>query len=416
MRDQDFWNTFTQLHWAQQAIRLESGLTPPNSSIEDFFRWVVLAPQKRFFRGTVLVQEESFFPTLADRSFEQYHQRILQLLPDTEYSLVVGGLETTDSNLWKWVVQTLTPLYQIIGSPAGFSEISAFIGNYSRTPFGVHQDRSGVLAMPLIGTKRMRLWPREYGLAHPDLDRSHQYEAFIPSSSLLEATPGQALYWPSEAWHVAEGDGTLNVSWSIGFWDALPARILYEATHEIVRLALEEEGSVLSALLLEDKNLVSDPPLPLPDSLPKVQCRLDSILRDHLFTSPRIQHYLQTESLRRETSLGFCPVPLQETQTETDENPWMQTDPRFPIQILKIRDGHLLVSALGHVIETVAHPNLLYMLERLSANQPIPRRTLIQSQSPFPHECPTTSTPSPDDLENLLDFLERIHAIQKVGL
>jgi hypothetical protein len=93
-----------------------------------------------------------------------------------------------------------------------------YLGNYRKTPFGVHVDRCGVFSFPVIGIKKIRLWKATYVKKNPQLDRAFEYTKYKKASQLIEARPGDMTYWPSSSWHIAESDGTFSATWSLGIW------------------------------------------------------------------------------------------------------------------------------------------------------------------------------------------------------
>ena len=105
-----------------------------------------------------------------------------------------------------------------MGFPNRFSEMGLYLGNYRKTPFGVHVDRCGVFSFPVAGVKKFRLWTSEFVKKNPALDRTFEYSKYKKDSQLMEVGPGDMTYWPSSAWHIAESDGSFSATWSLGVW------------------------------------------------------------------------------------------------------------------------------------------------------------------------------------------------------
>ncbi len=109
-------------------------------------------------------------------------------------------------------------LYREVGLPNRFAEIGLYLGNYRKTPFGVHVDGCGVFSFPIVGAKRFRIWKPSYAAKHPSLERSFHYAKHKAASKTLDAKVGDMTYWPSSAWHIAESNGSFSATWSLGVW------------------------------------------------------------------------------------------------------------------------------------------------------------------------------------------------------
>ncbi len=173
---------------------------------------------KFFIEGFKVDPEEvlQVLPEKSDKTLLGYHQRMSKLFPD--YCLVCDELLKVNLKKQHLLTDFTDQLYQHVGFPNRFSEMGLYLGNYRKTPFGVHVDSCGVFSFPVAGVKRFRLWSPEFVKKNPALDRAFTYEKYKKSSTLLEARPGDMTYWPSSAWHIAESDGSFSATWSLGVW------------------------------------------------------------------------------------------------------------------------------------------------------------------------------------------------------
>lgn len=155
-------------------------------------------------------------PGEADQSLQGYHRRMNELFPD--YCLVCDELLQVNDKKQNRLTEFTQTLYRHVGFPNRFAEMGLYLGNYRKTPFGVHVDGCGVFSFPVAGTKKFRIWKPEYVQKNPDLNRAFDYSKHKKQSLLLTAKPGDMTYWPSSAWHIAESDGHFSATWSLGVW------------------------------------------------------------------------------------------------------------------------------------------------------------------------------------------------------
>ncbi|MEB3282145.1 MAG: hypothetical protein VKK42_24830 [Lyngbya sp.] len=126
-----------------------------------------------------------------------------------DYALIVADWHQFDRALWEKIVVSLEGLTKLVGISASRMDTQLFLGNYKITPFGVHVDAASAFHFPIIGKKIIRFWPDSYAQKNPALHHARNYARFLENSSVIKAVPGQAIYWPSNYWHIGEGDGTL---------------------------------------------------------------------------------------------------------------------------------------------------------------------------------------------------------------
>lgn len=161
---------------------------------------------------------EHIFPKVQDGSFEGYNNRLLKIKNLEEYCWILEGLHRFDRNFFRSICEFVRPMFTVLGIPKKQIEVNLFIGNYKRTPFGVHVDRASIFHMPVVGIKKMRTWKAEYVRKNPELRHAKEYKKHLKNSVLLKAEPGGFMYWPSNRWHTGESTGTFSVTWGFGFW------------------------------------------------------------------------------------------------------------------------------------------------------------------------------------------------------
>lgn len=228
--DSKFWQNFSKHHWQRKAHvwkNIDSKLSQMNA--DEIFSMLVdyanLCRQKKNSQGFKLFLEGElqydldtlqFLPERKDRSLWGYHQRMERNFPD--YCLVCDELLQVSSNTWQALTEFTQNLYDQVGFPHRFAELGLYLGNYKKTPFGVHVDGCGVFSFPVAGQKNFRIWSPHFAEKNPGIQRTHQYNRYKKNSQLLQVEPGDMSYWPSQDWHIAESNGSFSATWSLGVW------------------------------------------------------------------------------------------------------------------------------------------------------------------------------------------------------
>ncbi len=242
-----FWNSFANKYWEKKPLLVKNF----NNSIveidqtEIFEMLVELSNRSRklksaegfklYIENQMLHPTEvlQFLPHKSDKTLSGYNTRMEKDFSD--YCLVCDELLQTSQKNWGKLQEFTSNLYAVVGFPNRFAELGLYLGNYRKTPFGVHVDGCGVFSFPIVGQKTFRLWKPSFALKNPSLDRAMNYDRFKKNSTTMKASPGDMTYWPSSAWHIAESDGSFNATWSIGVWvDRTHLQIVEQALNPIL--------------------------------------------------------------------------------------------------------------------------------------------------------------------------------------
>ncbi len=228
--DAKFWSGFAQNFWEKKPLavkNVQSGLREVTAA-EIFELLVLFANRCRKLKDPegFKLYIDSFradadttlqlLPGKKDKSLTGYHERMEKHFSD--YCLVCDELLKVNLKSLHLLTDFTDQLYRHVGFPNRFAEIGLYLGNYRKTPFGVHVDSCGVFSFPVLGKKRFRLWSPEFAAKNPALDRASKYEKFKKRSQVIDAEAGDMTYWPSSAWHIAESDGSFSATWSLGIW------------------------------------------------------------------------------------------------------------------------------------------------------------------------------------------------------
>ena len=254
--DQKFWRDFAKNIWEKKPLVLknvQTGLLEMGDA--EIFDLLVLYSDRcrklnnpegfKFYIDGFKADAEDVLqvlPEKSDKSLQGYHKRMKALFPD--YCLVCDELLQVNLKKQHLLTEFTDQLYSHVGFPNRFSEMGLYLGNYRKTPFGVHVDSCGVFSFPVAGVKRFRIWKPEYVKKNPALDRAFKYDKHKQDSLLLEAVPGDMTYWPSSAWHIAESDGSFSATWSLGVWVDQPHKDVFcDALKDLLNEKLGEAGT-----------------------------------------------------------------------------------------------------------------------------------------------------------------------------
>lgn len=251
-----FWSVFSRAHWEKKPVIFRNLAKTSIMAIDatEVFKLLIaycdlcrdrhsIDGIKFYVDGVRLEPFEAIehLPVLADKSLEGYDRRLRTQFKD--YALVCDELMQVGRAHWTLLGDFVNGLYSHVGRPNRFAELGLYLGNYRRTPFGVHVDRCGVISIPVVGRKIFRIWKPEFVEKHPELKEAFSYDEFKKDSEVLTASVGDVTYWPSHSWHIAESDGQFSCTWSIGIWVNRPVTdVVGDALAPLIKKALGSSG------------------------------------------------------------------------------------------------------------------------------------------------------------------------------
>ena len=366
--DRNYWQSFAAQYWERrpQLAELHAKDQILTLDAEAIFRMLVeysnhcrrtktVEGLKLFVDGVRQYDEEvlQILPTKKDKSLLGYHSRISQIYPD--YCLVCDELLQVSGEHWQALNQFAGGLFEQIGLPYRFAEMGLYLGNYRKTPFGVHVDGCGVFSFPVVGEKKFRLWTPDYADKNPKLKEAFKYSKYIEDSELMTVRPGQMSYWPSSAWHIAESDGAFSATWSLGVWvDRHREDFVREALDSL--LAQVTSGGATATRSTQNKNL--------PDELKVAVSQLKSISRQNL------QHELEKSWLRHLSKQGFKTGPVHKGGLKVSFVSKLRGQIAQPIFYLsdKVSDN-LVMAFAGNIFESAHGACLIKLIEALNEGQ-----------------------------------------------
>ena len=293
--DQKFWSGFAEKYWEKKSVHIENVDSPllkidADEIFELLVRYANLCRRSKDAKGFKFYAEGArvpemqvlqLLPIAKDRDLKGYHRRMEAYFPD--YCLVCDELLQVNHDQQDKLIEFTSGLYEAVGFPNRFSEMGLYLGNYRKTPFGVHVDGCGVFSFPVVGKKKFRIWSSDYVRRNPKLDRAFTYAPFKKDSLTLTAHPGDMTYWPSSAWHIAESDGSFSATWSLGVWIDQPvAKDVADVIAQLISQSLgakSQDGVVQFHELAKPNGEVSRLPAVYENAIAKIQNLSASELR-----------------------------------------------------------------------------------------------------------------------------------------
>jgi ribosomal protein L16 Arg81 hydroxylase len=313
----DFWNTFVQEYWNKKPVVLK-GVLPKNLLTDAD----VLEAFGNYANAALRDELDAFLPKRPG-GFTRLYVEGRQIGPTenakfmprgatvTEYIKEVGGafggarvgvilndVELFSERAGAINRELVVPIIERVGIPSRNVEATIFAGDYDVTPFGIHKDEyADVLTFVIAGRKRMLVWPEEYFDQHPE--RMEQLalgeaaiELFSKDATVLDASPGDLMYWPGSAYHVATSLGGVVATCGLGFWHkTVLSEVMSEFVSEFLSAKLGARNKVIKTW---------QPDVELPAELEAAT----GALRD-LLNSGEFQKALSRNWKQRVDRLGF---------------------------------------------------------------------------------------------------------------
>jgi hypothetical protein len=375
-----FWTTFVHEYWEKEPVLVSSGrsihlprIEPHElfcavvSCVEDFCRGGAQKVRLYVDGGEVDIlggEHRPILPSTHDASFEGYNSRMAHA-GFSDYALVVADWHQFDRSIWERIVVSIEGLAELVGITQARMDTQMFLGTYRVTPFGVHLDSTSAFHFPLIGTKIMRFWQGGFGANTPALQHSHNYESYLQDSVVIRARPGEAIYWPSEYWHVGESDGVFSVTWGLGYWFGNGVR------RRAARMATE---------LFEA--MESKTPTLQPDTAALVALNhspADDLIGDliGIASSERLRRVIVESWLRHYSAYGFLRVPPLIETVPVCAGDVVRKKPPFRIFASQIAPGLICVASAGHCRIFPLNPVIGPLIEHLNEGVPLSMMEII---------------------------------------
>jgi hypothetical protein len=185
-------------------------------------------------------------PPTVNESIEQWSSRVFG---KNKFGIIINAGEKFSHGLSKNIALKTKPLLDKIGFPREGINFSIFIGNYDKTPLGIHKDPLGEDVMHFHlgpGDKVMYTWSKE---EYDRLTTVEKYERkdtelFIPFATEFAFKEGDIYFMPEGEYHIGK---QAELSIAVTFWR-------YNHTKE--KLAKKLQSVISSQFLKENQDIL----------------------------------------------------------------------------------------------------------------------------------------------------------------
>ena len=303
-------------------------------------------------RGKHEIDIGQYLAFRSDLSLQEYYDRIDSESCGREFTLAVFGCQVYEaaSELWKRARAFLEGLYAQVGWTVGHADLDLFVGNYRRTPAGIHRDAAANFSFVIDGSKEMVFWPGDAISSRPNTADYLKFDNRI----LFQGTPGDMMFWPPEYWHMAVSDAGWSATLNLAIYITVPFSELLSAVRANKRLSTFCSPPQPCA----EPGFVD---VPLPESLvDEVEVYRDAV------NDPGLLDSLRELWVRRVSAGGFTSVPKQKPVACLSVADIICKGD-FPIVICRLTDRRLLISANGHAIKCSNDERIISLVKALNA-------------------------------------------------
>lgn len=406
--DDQFWSKFVKTTWQKKPAVFKNAKSKLlEIDADQVFNWLVQYSDhcrktktavgvKFYIDGESQYQNEvlQILPEKKDKTLLGYHKRMEKLFPD--YCLVCDELIQVSSEKWNLLGDFMNGLYKHVGFPNRQAEIGLYLGNYKKTPFGVHVDGCGVFSIPVVGRKKFRLWSPDYVKKNPDLELAFDYKPHLKGSSLMDVTVGDITYWPSQSWHIAESDGSFSATWSLGVWVDQPYfEIVMQTLQSLIIPTLGAEAAKKYIPFEKGpkaNGFIQEIPQLLKTSLNQIKDLSKEELHD-LF----MKQWLQINSKN-----GFKSTVKPNLKLKLLKTDWLRGESKYPIHWAKLNNQTLSLAVHGKLLFVSDSKANVDMIETFNSGKAFSVKAILEK------------APKKTEIFDLLQNLYQMHKVKKV--
>jgi hypothetical protein len=409
-----FWSMFRETHWESVGAVLQQPFAAPITTPDESFACLVAASD-RYRAGDhsvklefciehaqVLAEVGRLLPEGADRTAAGYAARVTPLIGGRRFGLVVEDVQAFDASLWLRLREFLRGLFEQTGLPGDACKATVFLGNYDRTPFGLHRGDSANFMFVVEGEKRMRTWPDAFFRDKENLTHRLDYERYNDDSIVMDAGPGDVIFWPSDYWHIGESvSGGLSSAVSVAlFMTPRPAANVIAHVAPIVHAHMTGDAPTasLGAHLGPLERIALE--------ATRARSALIAAASD-----ARLEHALRVDLLNRVTAFGFERPPQPLPHRSLADVDVVRGNPCYPVLWMRDDDEDIICSACGHAFGTSASPHVIGLLAALNTGEPRRVGDLVEEFSGVAEDGDVVFETSPASARALLERLVRLRAI-----
>jgi hypothetical protein len=170
-----FWLRFIRSYWKKKPFLIRKPFAQLISSSTETFE-ALLAESEEYRRSNEQIpldfyidnkrsqehETRKYLPQSTDPSLAGYFKRLSKELPRSRFALLAQHLQCHHPSLWFRLREFVHPLLETTGLPGEDTKVTAYMGNYRKTPIGIHPGRSESFLFVTYGVRRIRVWPEAY--------------------------------------------------------------------------------------------------------------------------------------------------------------------------------------------------------------------------------------------------------------
>jgi 50S ribosomal protein L16 3-hydroxylase len=413
----DAWGRFIESDWMRRPSLIQGVVGEHFVTEADIFLAALEAAREnrgsrgdkgmRIFIGNAIVASNvrDLVPVSDDGSFDGYAERLRREHGIHEFGLQLDYVHLRNPAVMRKIIPTLQGIWGQVGIPMAGAYVDAFIGNYPRTPFGVHRDRMHDFMFMIKGERRMRLWSPEAGALCALEERELEYDHHIDKALEIEGRRDSIIYWPPSYWHVGESAG-LSVAMNVNFLSGGKTAFDWTCIEPLLSMIRQQRQCRLLRPSLPFVHLDSTQgsgELPLPETLGDA---IDAIRE--ACTSGAFARSVVAEWLAQFSRHGFLAEHGRRTSggrrrlAETDVVSAVQG---FPVYWAR-HEGFVVWGCQGRSGELPATDATEGLLQRLLSGAPAQVGALLAESS---------AVPGGDEFRALLEELVSIGALESAG-
>jgi 50S ribosomal protein L16 3-hydroxylase len=377
------WDEFLNRYWEREPVVIEGPFAQPLVRTADAFAALRCASDD--FRtsrampslrvnvdgGFLLVDMDERLPDAADQDFEAYAARIAPWLAGRQFLVTLNEYQGYDVHFWRNLRVWLRGFLARVGLPSGRFLTDLWFGMYQRTPFGIHTDHDESFVLLLEGRKKMLVWPQkafESGRIYRTPGGDHigtvHYEPYLDDAIVLEAGPGDVMYWPEGYWHIGVSDGTPSLACN---WSYINRHL---PRTEALDLVLDSLRDMATQALGDAGRVDSYPQAPeLPAQIATALATVRSLV-----ASGEAEDLVRASWLNRVTALGLRDAPPHGNGSTSpvllEDDDVLAAQPGDLTLWSRSTAGEYLVSCNGSIVGGSPDGAVTQLLERLGTGTP----------------------------------------------
>jgi hypothetical protein len=316
-------------------------------------------------------------PPLDGESLPEWGGRVFG---NRKFGIIINRGERFSQTLARHIALAFAPLFERTGYPQEGVNFTIFLGNYDKTPLGIHQDKRGESVMHFHlgpGEKTMHLWdPAEFEskLKSGEFKRA-DFDRLAPFSKTFRFGDGDVFFMPEGTYHIGK-QNDFSVGLTVWRYNHADSMLLHNLHQDIFnRLAPYVGQQQRGDSSLPECTQALDPILgKLAITEDFKGLNYEELLRE-IYRDRRYEIH-SNGGYRAAAQVGAKPITLSEEDHVVLEHPFRMH--------LKLPDGgtKMYLYVRGHKIELNRFDCLVSIVETLNEGRVQPVNALLRMLDP----------------------------------